>query len=194
MARPRAFEEQAVIRRAREVFHDHGYAPASVEQLTAATALSRGSLYGAFGDKHRLFLLAFAQYCDEQKQVLDRELAGDDRGARSRLEEHLRGKVRDPDASRRGCLLAKTAAELGSDDPDVAPMILDFYDHYRGALTACVRGAQNAGALRTDLDADRTGALLLSVLRGIEALGRAGTAGGELHAIADTALAALAAP
>ena len=65
MGRPRTFDEPLVTRQAREVFHDHGYAATSVQHLTAATGLSRSSLYGAFGDKHGLFLRSFDQYCGD---------------------------------------------------------------------------------------------------------------------------------
>ncbi|MEV4420102.1 TetR/AcrR family transcriptional regulator [Patulibacter sp. NPDC049589] len=192
MARPRAFDEPDVTRQARDAFHDHGYAATSVEHLTAATGLSRSSLYGAFGDKHGLFLRSFTQYCDENAASIERELAGDDRGARGRLEAHLRGKVADPEASRRGCLLAKATAELAGEDADVARTATDFYAVYERALADCVRGAQAAGDLRTDLDPAAAGALLLSVLRGIETLGRAGRPQAALQAAADTAMAALA--
>jgi TetR/AcrR family transcriptional repressor of nem operon len=194
MARPRAFDEPGVTRQARETFHDHGYAATSVQDLTAATGLSRSSLYGAFGDKHGLFLRSFTQYCDDNAEVIERELAGDDRDARGRLEAHLRSKIADPGGRRRGCLLAKATAELASEDPEVARTATDFYARYERALTACVRGAQAAGDLRTDLDPAGGAALLLAVLRGFETLGRAGQPAATLHSAVDTAMAVLAAP
>lgn len=191
MPRPRAFDELDVVRRAREVFHDRGFATTSVDHLTAATGLSRSSLYGAFGDKRGVFIRAFSDYLSEQGQRLSVELAGDDEGARARLRSHLLNKTADPVASRRGCLLAKSVAELAADDAEVAAMGLRFYDTYERLLTDCVRGAQRSGDLRRDLDAADAGALLLAALRGIEALGRAGRPEAELERIADAAIAAL---
>jgi AcrR family transcriptional regulator len=54
-----------VIARAAEVFGRLGYNACSVDDLVAATALQRGSLYKAFGSKRGLF-----------EQVLVRALAG----------------------------------------------------------------------------------------------------------------------
>ncbi|MQY30567.1 TetR/AcrR family transcriptional regulator [Nocardia aurantia] len=193
MARPRTFDESTVARHARETFHDHGYTATSVEQLTAATGLPRSSLYGAFGDKHGLFLRAFEQYCDEEMAAVRTELAGADREAFARLRRHLRGKTADPVASRRGCLLAKATAELADRDPDVARISAAAYRIYEQALTECLRAAQAAGDARSDLDPGAGGALLLAVLRGIEALGRAGHSEPALRAIADSAVAMLAA-
>ena len=50
MARPRTFDEQEVVAAARDEFWERGYAATSVDDLTAATGLGKGSLYGAFGD------------------------------------------------------------------------------------------------------------------------------------------------
>ena len=191
MARPRTFDETQVTRRARDAFHDHGYAATSVEQLSAATGLRRSSLYGAFGDKHGLFLRAFSQYCDEDMRVIREELAGDDAGAFARLARHLRSKTSDPAASRRGYMLAKATAELAGEDPEVARIAADAYGVYEQALIDCFRGAQAAGDARSDLDPTDGGALLLAVLRGIEALGRGGRPARALQAIADAALSSL---
>lgn len=193
MARPRTFNEPQVVRRAREAFHDHGYAATSIEQLTEATGLQRSSLYGAFGDKHGLFLLAFGQYCDEEMTTVDAELAGDEAGAFARLRRHLRAKTDDPAASRRGCLLAKATAELAGEDQDVAQLAGAAYTRYERALADCLRGAQAAGDARDDITADDGGAMLLASLRGIEALGRTGRSKRSLRAIADATLASLAA-
>jgi TetR/AcrR family transcriptional regulator, transcriptional repressor for nem operon len=193
MGRPRGYERTEVLRRARDTFHDHGYAATSIEQLSQATRLNRSSLYGAFGDKHGLFMDAFTQYRDEELVRLREELAGDPAHALTRLRDHFRAKTADPAASRRGCLLAKSTAELAAQDAEVAGMARAFYAAYERALADCVAQAQATGDLRSDLAPDRAGAMLLAVLRGIEALGRAGQSRRALQEIADTALAALAA-
>ncbi|GMA85693.1 hypothetical protein GCM10025868_09430 [Angustibacter aerolatus] len=51
MGRPRQFDEDGVLRTAREQFWATGYAGTSMETIAAATGLGKGSLYGAFGGK-----------------------------------------------------------------------------------------------------------------------------------------------
>ena len=46
MARPPAFERQAVLEQAMQVFWTKGYAATSVADLTAAMNLSKSSFYG----------------------------------------------------------------------------------------------------------------------------------------------------
>jgi AcrR family transcriptional regulator len=193
MGRPRTFDEHEILGRAREAFWEHGYAATSVEQLTEATGLRRSSLYGAFGDKHGLFIGAFDQYCEESMDEVRRELAGDDATAFARIRRHLRRKTDDPATSRRGCMLAKVSAELADQDPEADKIAADAYAAYEAALTEAFAGAQRAGDARDDIDAPAGGALMLAALRGIEALGRAGQSKAALRRIADAALASIAA-
>ena len=62
MPRPRMFNETDVVAAARDEFWTRGYAATSVDDLTNVTGLGKGSLYGAFGDKHGLFLRALDDY------------------------------------------------------------------------------------------------------------------------------------
>jgi AcrR family transcriptional regulator len=55
MARPRNFDEDAVITIAGHVFAQLGYNATSIDDLLEATGLQRGSLYKAFGSKRSLF-------------------------------------------------------------------------------------------------------------------------------------------
>ena len=90
MARPRRFDEQAVLRAARERFWATGYAATSVGDIVAVTGLGKGSLYGAFGDKHRLFVRAFDDYCAETVASARTALEGPDAEAYSRLCAYVR--------------------------------------------------------------------------------------------------------
>ena len=62
--RPRNFDEAEVLAQAMQTFWTHGYEGTGVAELERATGLLRQSLYGAFGDKRRLFMRAVDYYCD----------------------------------------------------------------------------------------------------------------------------------
>jgi hypothetical protein len=95
------------------------------------------------------------------------------------------------DVSRRGCLLAKGTAELSGQDPAVAATAGRTLAAIQELLSSCIAGGQRAGDIKQDADPTRLAALLLAVLRGIEALGKGGSSPESLRAIADTALALL---
>jgi TetR/AcrR family transcriptional regulator, transcriptional repressor for nem operon len=196
MARPRNFDEGEVLRAARDQFWSTGYAAARVDDIASATGLGKGSLYGAFGDKHQLFLRTFDDHCAGLVEAVRRALDGPDAGACERLRAHVL-KVAEATASDvclRGCLLAKGTAELSEQDPAVAATARRTFAAIGELLASCVAGAQRAGDIAPDADPARLAALLLAVLRGIEALGKGGGSPDSLRAIAETALAVLPRP
>jgi AcrR family transcriptional regulator len=193
MARPRGFDETQVLRAARDEFWYYGYAATSIDDVVAATGLGKGSLYGAFGDKHALFLRVFDDYCNDALDAARRALEGSDAGAFSRLRAQVLAVARSTgnDTDRRGCLLAKGTAELAGSDPAVAARAKQTFDAIEEAFVDCIEGAQRAGDIDPSADAHQLAGLLLAVLRGIEALGKAGKSKSALRGIADTALAVL---
>ena len=66
-----------------------------------------------------------------------------------------------------------------------------IHDVLEALLVTEIEAAQRHGDIRADADPRHLGALLLAVLRGIEALGKAGKDKATLRAIVDTALAVL---
>jgi AcrR family transcriptional regulator len=196
MARPRNFDEQKVLGIARDLFWSTGYAAARVDDIAEATGLGKGSLYGAFGDKHQLFLRVFDDYCTSITEAVRLALDGPDAGAYERLRAHVLA-VADAtaaDACRRGCLLAKGVSELADHDPAVAARARKTFEELDALVASCIAAAQRAGDISPDADPARLSGLVLAVLRGIEALGKGGSSPDSLRAIAETAVAVLPVP
>lgn len=196
MARPREFDEGKVLRAAREQFWSTGYAGTSMDAIAAATGLGKGSLYGAFGDKHQLFLRVFDAYCTDITEAVGRNLDGPDDQAFERLCAHMRAVAAKTaaDTARRGCLLAKGTAELSEHDADVAARSLRTFDILEESLAVDIQAAQRHGDIDPTADPRQLADLVLAVLRGIEALGKAGKDQATLQAIAETAIAVLPRP
>ncbi|WP_155737462.1 TetR/AcrR family transcriptional regulator, partial [Agrobacterium tumefaciens] len=62
MARPREFDRDAALEKALRVFWSKGFAATSTDDLREAMGIGRQSLYGAFGDKRKLYLEALDAY------------------------------------------------------------------------------------------------------------------------------------
>ncbi|KUI31681.1 TetR family transcriptional regulator [Mycobacterium sp. IS-1742] len=195
MARPRKFDEAAVVEASRDLFWDQGYAATSIDDLSAATGLGRGSFYKAFGDKHSMFLRGLESYCTDAISGIRAELRNPDLPAYDRLVAHVRAVAANvvSDTDRRGCLLAKSAAELSSTDPLVAKHVKRTLDVWLRELTATIDAARADGDLPSDIDAKSTASLLLAVLRGMEALRKGGASAATVKAAADEAVALLTA-
>jgi AcrR family transcriptional regulator len=195
MARPRTFDEDQVVCAARDQFWATGYTATSLDDLTAATGLGRGSLYGAFGDKHALFLRALDSYCDEATAAIRADLSAPG-SPLERLARHVRAMVAIivGDVERHGCLMAKSAAELGGADPEVAQRVNRVLAEAHALLTECVGEAQRAGELAAGHDPARLAGLVLVVLRGLEAVGTCGAPQSMIRDAAEQALALLPRP
>lgn len=194
MPRPRSFDERHVLERAREQFWASGYAGTRMDDIARATGLGKGSLYGAFGDKGELFHRVFGDWCAAVVEVAERFLAGGpDAEAMDRLSGYVRLMAENTaaDTERRGCLLAKGAAELAHQDPTVAGRSAETMTALLALLRTEIAAAQRHGDIDPDADPERLAALLLAVVRGIEAVGKAGLAPETVRTVADTALAVL---
>jgi TetR/AcrR family transcriptional regulator, transcriptional repressor for nem operon len=172
MPRPRTFDEDDVVAAARDAFWRGGYAATSLEVLTTATGLGKGSLYGTFGDKHALFIRALDGYCDMAIDEVRRQLRGPVDGAYERLAGGVRtmAAMNLADTELRGCLMAKSAAELAGNDADVREKVANTLTAMHAELARTIADAQREGTIAGGADADKLASLLLAVLRGIEAL------------------------
>ncbi len=158
---------------ARRQFSETGYHGTSVEDLSRATGLSKGSLYGAFGDKEALFRRALEEYCRSVSDASAAALLG---GPEDQALDRLRGWLLAPtrDADRRGCLLAKATAELAWENDAIAARSLATYTTLLDSCRRLVEQAQRAGLVDPAADAEALGGLILATHRGLEALAKSG--------------------
>ncbi|MDD7965201.1 TetR/AcrR family transcriptional regulator [Actinomycetospora lemnae] len=192
MPRPREFDEDRVVLAVRDAFWDRGYAATSMDDLLRVSGLGKGSLYGAFGDKHRLFLRVLREYDDANLRGLRERLEAAPRGV-DMVREFVLGVAGDPTgaAARRGCLLANSTAELATSTPDVAAEARRSYDAITALLTEALERGQREGDVDPDADAAETARAVLAAQLGVVALGRTGMDLAELTAVARSALARL---
>ena len=187
MARPRKFDETDVVAAARDEFWSRGYAATSVDDLTAVTGLGKGSLYGAFGDKHGLFLLALDDYIGTALDGVRSQLRDPAHSAYARLTRHIRAQARAvaADKARRGCMMAKSAAELSATDEAVERAVEHAYAEWHAELVDCIKEAQRDDAIDKKQNPQALATTLLAFMRGQEALHKGGAKPAQIRAAAD---------
>jgi TetR/AcrR family transcriptional regulator, transcriptional repressor for nem operon len=176
VARPRAFDEAAVVEAAQERFWSLGYAATSLDDLVKATGLSKGSIYNTFSDKHTLYLRTFERYCDGIVAQVSAVLDGPDESAAERLRTLFDAIVGASATATvpRGCFLAKATAELAGLDSEVQTVALRTFVELETLLVSSVEAAQRAGSIVASRDPRKTARHLLATLRGLDALASAG--------------------
>ena len=175
--RPRSIDRTAALDAAVEAFWVRGYDGASLTDLTTAMALSRPSLYAAYGDKSDLFAAALDRYLETIGGAPMRafEAEADDAAAvRAFLATSAEGNTR-PGASQ-GCLIACCAATAAGTDAGLRAKLGAMMTATRARLAVRL-GEVRAGLLLDMMNAQavmaRTGAGRHAVLRDLDARVRA---------------------
>ncbi len=173
------------------VFWDNGYSATSLDDIMQSTGLGKGSLYGTYGSKQEMYLLAFTDYCDWAVADLEERLRGNDADAIVRLRAYIQSASQGGANARRGCMLAKGTAEVAGRFPDVDKIIERTFKAMEREIVHCVRQAQSAGDIAADRDARTIGVTLLAVIRGMGSLAQAGLPTASLSLAARGALGLL---
>jgi AcrR family transcriptional regulator len=67
---------QQILDGARQVFAEHGYERATVDQIAARAGVSKATVYAHFRDKRSLFVAAVVENCERFRKILERDLSG----------------------------------------------------------------------------------------------------------------------
>src|SRR5258708_27293398 len=147
LARPVEFDPESALSAAIKVFSDQGYEGSSTADLLASMGIARQSLYGAFGDKRRLFLKALESYnagsIAEQVSALRSR-----QDSLEALESALLAFARPGARPEAGCLGLGSITEFGRSDPDVNAINEPSARTLIAALPARVRARIAACAIR----------------------------------------------
>jgi AcrR family transcriptional regulator len=160
------FDEGAAIEAAVTVFWRHGYAAASISDLTEATGLSRSSIYQRFRDKDGLFVEALQSYTDRVMYRMNAVKADTSRG---RIEAVLRAFLPDESKPKRpgGCLIARSCAEVADLSPKGQAAALAAAARQRDFLASILRKGVETGEWADDADVDALAWYYLGVLQAI---------------------------
>jgi TetR/AcrR family transcriptional repressor of nem operon len=139
MVGTRQFDEDALLEAALEAFWQNGFVATSMIDVAEATGVQRGSLYNAYGDKERLFLLAFERYAARFLDFVRQALSNPDPAvALTTLFTESIAHMSEG-APSRGCLTTKTVIELPiagkAIEARVKRLITDFSALIRDALS-----------------------------------------------------------
>jgi TetR/AcrR family transcriptional repressor of nem operon len=192
VARPREFDADKALSQTMRVFWEQGYRASTFADLMKAADVQKQSLYGAFGDKRSLFLKSLEVY---RNQVLS-EIQGLLRAADSPFEGIARVMhyASHPPAAKTvpsGCLMANTALELGTRDPDVALEVKKLFRSTERILTAAVKKGQERGEITTRFESAAIAQSLANTINGIRILQNTGASDRHVKTVVEMALAVI---
>jgi TetR/AcrR family transcriptional repressor of nem operon len=171
MARPRSFDPDEVLDLARDVFWKNGFQSTSLDDITAATGLSKPSLYAAFGDKNALFLNILGRY--HARIVANAEhVINDGPSARDAIHRWLTGFVPLCSGAKgsRGCLSVNTTADSVFAQKEVRASIEAFNRRVEDLLRKRLRADRKQ--FSPGFDPDATARTIIAVYLGLMVLAK----------------------
>lgn len=173
MARPREFEPDIALARAMQAFWVKGYQATSLDDLCAATGLSRSSLYAAFGGKRALLHRSLARYEQEAVARITAALAKPlpiRKAVAGFVGELIDRIVAGP--GRAGCFIGNCAAELAGQDHATTARVRQSLARIEGVFCDALARAQARGEIAAAADVESLARFLVSGIQGLRLVGK----------------------
>jgi TetR/AcrR family transcriptional regulator, transcriptional repressor for nem operon len=172
MARPREFDEGAVLDAAVLCFWAQGYEATSVKDLVEHTGITAASLYNAFGDKRAIYQKALDRYVEGS--VADRIRRCEELPPCEALEVFFDEIVKRSlgDRDRKGCMLVNAALDVAPHDPEFRNLVAVVLIRIEAFFLKCLKAGQANGTISHALPTEVLARHLLSVLMGVRVLAR----------------------
>jgi len=172
MARPREFDEGAVLDAAVQCFWSGGYEATSVKDLVDKTGITAASLYNAYGDKRELFRTALDRYVEGTIAARIRRCEGlSPREAIGAFFDEILSRSLN-DREHKGCMLVNSALELAPHDSEFQKIIAGVLNRLESFFLGCIEAGQATGAITRAMPAQTLARHLLGVLIGVRVLAR----------------------
>ena len=156
-----------IIEAAAPIFNKKGYAGTSMSDLTAATGLTKGSIYGNFKDKNDVAIHAFKHNIDLIFDYFTKEL----KAAPTPLEKLLaypRGfrKIHRMVLAHGGCPIINTAVEADDTHPVLRKLSVDVLIRWKSTMVSLIEKGIADGTINTATKADDTAEILIALMEG----------------------------
>ena len=174
-----------IIEKAAPIFNKKGYYGTSLSDLTQATGLTKGSIYGNFANKEEVALEAFEANVGLIMSMVAREV--------ETAETSLDKLLAYPKAYRKfsrltlangGCPIANTAVDADDTNPALAQRVAEIIRFWEKSLEALVERGQRAGEIKAEADGARVARTIIVLIEGGSIMAKAtGDEGFYLNAV-----------
>ena len=148
--RVKEFDQETIIEQAMALFCEKGYAATSVRDLVAHLGVSSSSLYGTFGDKDAIFLLALKRHSQLEREMLRQVLDQPTNEPKALLAQMFQVLIDSLLANELpgGSLTLKASVELENRKPEVNAIIAEHTKDAASMFMRFLERAEQAGKIR----------------------------------------------
>ena len=188
--RPRAYDREAALLKAMEVFWTAGYSATSLDDITAATGMNRPSIYAAFGDKRGLYLQALDYYWQAGLDAMREALApgvpvreGLMRVYRAALSIYFPAKQQA-----RGCFGIGTATVETMAHPEIRAKFTEGLEKFDAEFETRLKLAKEQDEIASPADAHALAMIASATLHTLAIRSRGGASKASLEKLAQSAV------
>lgn len=192
MPRPIEFDPDQALNDAMLLFWRQGYHQTSMRDLTEATRLKPGSLYGAFSNKRALFLRSLDHYSESLRKSVDKALRND-QPPLGRIQAFFSRLIEETarDQQQKGCLLVNTLLETPAEDSEITLHAAKALRYVEQAFIEVLEEAKKRGDLDSGLDSTAQARLLMTGIFGLRVYAKMDRQKKTLRSIVDRLLVSL---
>jgi TetR/AcrR family transcriptional repressor of nem operon len=163
---PRPSAKGKLLEAGLATLHARGFNGCSIQDITEAAGVPKGSFFNHFKSKEALALEVHGIYCANFhiEMLFDKT-----KSPLNRLKDHFRFLADGYEAwgFERGCLLGNLRAEMAPAYPQMRKALQESYEAWTGAVATVLTDAQNAGEIDSRLQVDQIARFLVNAWEGV---------------------------
>jgi TetR/AcrR family transcriptional regulator, transcriptional repressor for nem operon len=158
---------QLIVERTAPLFNTKGYAGTSVTDMTDATGLTKGSVYGNFANKEEVALAAFEHNWKQVQAAVRLQMDKHNTNKEKLLammDVHQNPQLHGFPAG--GCPLLNTAVEADDTHPALRKLAAAAFHAWKKELAGVVASGIAAGEFRPNVEPERIAVTLIALIEG----------------------------
>jgi len=169
LPRTKTFDEHQTLRKIGHLFWRNGYHATGVDLISDHVALTKTSIYNAYGDKASLFKKVLNWYTDEVLHSGISVLTGE-APVSDEIAALLRGSLVQVPAkmASQGCLMLNSLMELKTTEPDLYNHVCSQVTQLPETIESYLNDAHKAGRIAPDADVTALAGYVFSTLQGLQ--------------------------
>ena len=158
---------QFIVEKTAPIFNTKGFAGTSLSDMTEATGLTKGSIYGNFANKDEVALAsfdfnlhklrAFTSAEEEKVSTIKDKL---------KVRTRIFGDERPVAYPAGGCPILNTATEADDTHPELRERVIDAIETWKDRTVRLIEAGMQNGEIAADTNAEQAALTLMSMIQG----------------------------
>lgn len=169
MARNREFDTDKVLDKAIRLFWHKGFNGISTQEMIDEFKISKSSMYGAFGDKMKLFIAALEKYRNEISDDTTKRLQHCG-SVKNEIKAILISTVKKSlaDKDYKGCFIVNSCIELAPHDEAIADIVIDHRKKMEKAFEVAIKRGIKNGEFSATINPEAISMIICNTINGIQ--------------------------